>query len=207
MIEFIEKDPSLKHSQSLIFTYPRTVQITFGVYPYVEDLHNMILEIKNKINKKDSYSSNVKGGKTGWNEFVNHPFTKKFFTYCINQHQSTNLDLFKFFNEKKEIKNGWGNEIKKGDYVKQHIHTEHHGILYLTEGNPLVLPELNIKLDPKPGNYYFFPPLIAHYVDKNENEKNRYNVVYNIADKLDEKYWDKNKKLFVKSLKSKKSSS
>jgi quercetin dioxygenase-like cupin family protein len=166
-----------------------------------------MLEIKNKISKEESYSSNVKGGKTGWFEFIEHPFTKKFFTYCINQHQSTNLDLFKYFHERKEIVNGWGNEIKKGDYVQPHIHSTYHAILYLTEGSPLVLPELNIKLYPKPGNYYFFPPFISHHVEKSEDEKNRYNVVYNVADRNNKEDWDRKKRLFVKSLESKESSS
>ena len=42
--------------------------------------------------------------------------------------------------------NAWGNELKKGDYVVQHIHDCYHCILYLTEGEPLILPELNMKI-------------------------------------------------------------
>lgn len=195
MIEFINKDPRLTNSQSLVATYPRTVQITFGTYPYVEDIHNMILEVKNNIDEKESYSTNVKGGKTGWTTFVDHPFTKKFFTYCINQHQLSNPDLFQYFLEKKRIMNAWGNEIKKGDFVANHIHTSWHGIFYLTEGNPLVLPELNIKVHPKPGNYYFFPPMIYHYVDPSESNKNRYNLIYNIVEDTN---WSKEKTIWEK---------
>ena len=88
MIEFLNKDPKLTHTQSLVITYPRTVQITFGTYPHIEDIHNMILEVKKNITESESYATNVKGGKTGWDVFKDHPFTKKFFTYCINQHQT-----------------------------------------------------------------------------------------------------------------------
>lgn len=195
MIEFLDKDPRFTHTQSLVITYPRTVQITFGTYPYIEDIHNMILEVKNNILESESYSTNVKGGKTDWHLFINHSFTNKFFTYCINQHQLSNPDLFRYFLERKQIKEAWGNEIKKGDFVKSHIHDCYHCILYLTEGNPLVLPELNIKIIPKPGDYYFFPPFINHHVDVSEDEKNRYNIIYNVTDAVD---WEKNKRIWEK---------
>jgi hypothetical protein len=193
MIEFLNKDPRLTNTQSLLVSYPRTVQITFGTFPYVDDIHNMILEVKKNITEKDSYSTNVKGGKTDWFTFVDHPFTKKFFTYCINQHQVSHPDLFQYFLEKKEITEGWGNEIKKGDYVRSHIHSSYHCIFYLTEGNPLILPELNIKIIPKPGDYYFFPPFILHHVDVSESDKNRYNIIYNINIKNN---WEKEKKMW-----------
>ena len=197
MFEFINKDPKIKNSQSLVMSYSRTIQITFGNYPYIADILNMITEVKNNIDEKESYSTNVKGGKTGWETFVDHPFTKKFFTYCINQHQTSNPDLFQYFGDSKTIINAWGNEIKKGDYVASHIHTTWHGILYLTDGNPLILPELNIKIHPKPGDYYFFPPMIYHHVDPSDSDKNRYNVIYNIANdtnwKKEKAVWEKTK--------------
>lgn len=195
MIEFINKDSSFSHTQSIVITYPRTVSITFGNFPFPDLVHNLILEIKEKVTKKDSYASNVKGGKTDWECFRNHSITTKFINYCINLHQNSNPELFKYFYEKKNISNAWGNEIKKGDWVQSHVHSCYHGILYLTEGNPLVLPELNLKIKPKPGDYYFFPPFIKHHVDVNENKENRYNLILNIEEKTN---WDKQKRLFEK---------
>lgn len=196
MIEFLNKDPRLSNTQSLVMTYPRTVQITFGTYPYIEDIHNMILEVKKNIKEKESYSTNVKGGKTEWEAFIDHPFTKKFFTYCINKHQLSNPELFSYFLDRRRLVNAWGNEIKKGDYVQSHVHNEYHCILYLTEGSPLILPELNIKIIPKPGDYYFFPPMIFHHVDVSESDKNRYNVIYNIGENPK---WEREKDIWERS--------
>lgn len=181
MFEFIDKSsPVPSHSQSLVITYPRTVDILYGYYPYLADIHNFILEIKEKISKEHSYKSNVKGGKTPWKAFVDHSFTSKFIQHCILKHQTTHPYLFENFLSKQFIKEAWGTEIKEGDYVTPHHHSTYNAILYLTDGNPLLLPELNLKIHPKPGDYYFFPPQILHGVEASTSKKNRYNLVLNI---------------------------
>tara|TARA_R100001509_G_C4837681_1_gene205447 strand:+ start:149 stop:745 length:597 start_codon:yes stop_codon:yes gene_type:complete len=195
MLRFIDKDPRLSHSQSIIITYPRTVQITFGNYPYPEDIHNLIMDVKKNINEEDSYASNVKARKTGWKEFINHPLITKFINHCINKHQVSNQDLFKHFYERKTIDDCWGNEIREGEYVRNHNHISYHGILYLTKGEPLILPELNMEIIPEPGNYYFFPPMISHLVNPSTYKDNRYNIVMNIIDVLD---WKKDKEIYLK---------
>ena len=58
-----------------------------------------------------------------------------------------------------------------------------HGILYLTKGCDLELPELNLKINPEPGDYYIFPSNILHGFDKNEEKENRYSLVFNIVEK------------------------
>jgi|9_EtaG_2_1085328.scaffolds.fasta_scaffold03680_5 hypothetical protein len=196
MVEFIEKNPLFTHSHSLVITYPRTVLITHGNYPYMDHIHNLLIQIKNNISEKNSYASNVKGGKTNWNHFVDNELTTKFINYCINKHVQTNPQLFQYFYERKTIRNAWGNELKKGDYVKQHIHFGYHCILYLTEGAPLLLPELNIKLFPKPGDYYFFPPYILHGVEESKSEENRYCLVMNIDCCHDDSFWNKEKTIY-----------
>ena len=195
MISILSKDQLLTHSKSLVVTYPRTVQITFGNYPYPEEIHNIMIKIKNKISKENSYATNVKAGMTGWQDFINEPFTTKFINYCINKHQVSNPNLFKFFYETKTIVDAWGNEVKNNDYVEEHDHLCYHGILYLTKGSPLILPELNISITPNPGDYYFFPPLISHKVEESTNEENRYNLVLNITEKTN---WKKRKYIFEK---------
>jgi hypothetical protein len=130
------------------------------------------------------------GGKTDWNLFNEHPLFIKFLTWFINKHQLTNPWL-SFFKDRRQITNAWGNELKKDHSVKMHEHPEHHGILYLTKGAPLIVPELELEIHPEPGDYYFFPPLIKHYVDKIiEEGPARYNVIFNIAEKNN---WEKNK--------------
>lgn len=183
MFEFISTlDPVPTHSQSLSITYPRTINIVYGYYPYMHDIHNFILEIKEKISKEYSYKSNVKGGKTSWDEFKDHPFTFKFIKHCILKHQPTHPNIFKNFLSTHFIVDAWANEIKKNDFVNTHLHSHLHCILYLTDGSPLILPELNLKIHPQPGNYYFFPPEILHGVEKSTSEKNRYNLVLNIEE-------------------------
>lgn len=82
-------------------------------------------------------------------------------------------------------------KLKKNDSVQMHTHHYHHLILYLTDGAPLILPELKITIQPKRGAYYIFPPNILHGVNKVEEEtKKRYCLVTNIIENAD---WKKNK--------------
>lgn len=185
----IKKEDNIAHST--IVTYPRTVQISHGVYDNVVDMMNMITMISQNI-KKEEELTNVYGGKTDWTFFNETPEFKRFMEYVVIKHRTTNP----FFSEnhwynKKIRYEAWGNELKKGDHVGIHTHTCHHLILYLTEGNPLILPELNIKIIPKRGEYYIFPPHILHGVDEVKEENNkRYCLVANIHDNPD---WKLNK--------------
>ena len=190
MIKLNSTNKLLPNSSSIMVSYLRPVQISFGNYPYIEDLYNFITIIKNSLLDSEYCATNVLGGKTDWNLFNEHPLFIKFLTWFINKHQLTNPWL-SFFKDRRQITNAWGNELKKDNSVKMHEHPEHHGILYLTKGAPLIVPELELEIHPEPGDYYFFPPLIKHYVDKIiEEGPARYNVIFNIAEKND---WEKNK--------------
>jgi hypothetical protein len=46
-----------------------------------------------------------------------------------------------------------------------------------------MLPELNLKITPEPGDYYIFPPEILHGFDLYNGEKNRYSLIFNIKEK------------------------
>jgi len=192
MIQFLENNILDKNEQTLKISYQRTISIIFGNYPYVEDIHNLIIQIKNNLNKDMSYATNVKGGMTSFQHFLNNPIATKFLHYCINRHQTSNPELFKYFYERNFIKECWGNEIKENDNVEPHTHNCWHSILYLTKGTPLILPELNLKITPSPGDYYFFPPEILHYVPKNESKEVRYNLITNIEQNPN---WKKNKEI------------
>ena len=138
------------------------------------------MNIKNNISEKMSNYTNVKGGMTNWLYFLDDDDFKKFFIYLINTHQTTHPHLFEYFLERYEVTNAWGNEIKPNDSLNYHTHPCWHGILYLTKGCDLYLPELNIKITPEPGDYYIFPPEVLHGFDKYEGEQNRYSLVFNI---------------------------
>tara|TARA_R100001509_G_scaffold132729_1_gene86254 strand:- start:6145 stop:6741 length:597 start_codon:yes stop_codon:yes gene_type:complete len=191
MIKFNNKDKLNPTNNSLYVSYLRNVQISCGTYPYPEDIHNLIIEIKNNLSQKLEKATNVYGGMTDWEFFNNHPIFLKFLTWFINTHQISNHEL-KNFHEFKFLKEAWGNELKKGHSVQIHDHFDYHGILYLTKGSPLIVPELNLTILPEPGDYYFFPPNIKHYVPEVQTDETRYSVVFNIALKLD---WDKKKRL------------
>jgi len=181
MINFIDKNNKLNETKSsLNITYPRNIEIIFGHYPYPEIVHNFILDIKNNLNPDMENYTNVKGGMTNWNYFLGKENFNNFMVYLINKHQTKHPNLFQYFLQRKSILEAWGNEIKPGDSLKYHIHTAWHGILYLTKGCDLQLPELNLKITPEPGDYYIFPPQILHGFDKYEGEVNRYSLIFNM---------------------------
>jgi len=183
MISLIDKNNKLnEHKNSLSITYPRTVDIIFGNYPYPDLIHNFILDIKNNIDLNLNNYTNVKGGMTEWHHFLDNDNFKKFIVFVINKHQLTNPQLFQYFLEKHIVSNAWGNEIKLGDSLNFHTHTCWHGILYLTKGCDLILPELNIKITPSPGDYYIFPPSVYHGFNKSTEKQNRYSLVFNIEE-------------------------
>jgi len=180
------------YSHNLFVTYPKTIQISHGVYDNVIDMMNMCTMIAQNLDTTEL--TNVYGGKTPWGFFNNKPEFTRFIDYVFNKHQNSNP----FFNKQnwynKNISfDSWGNEIKKGDSVAMHTHKDHHLILYLTEGAPLILPELKMTIHPKKGHYYIFPPYISHGVPKVEEDgKTRYCLVTNILDNAD---WKKNKRI------------
>ena len=182
MISLLDPNNKLnEHKNSLTVTYPKTVNIIFGHYPYPEDIHNLIIDIKNNIDKDMTNYTNVKGGMTSWDFFINKPIFDKFLTYVINKNQVSFPELFEHFYSKHTIFEAWGNEIKKGDSLDYHDHPMYHGVLYLTKGCDLILPELNIKITPNVGDYYIFPPNVFHGFEKYTGKDNRYSLVFNIT--------------------------
>lgn len=190
VIDEVKNDDNISHST--IVTYPRTIQISHGVYDNVVDMMNMITMISQNIDKSEL--TNVYAGKTPWGFFNDKPEFNRFIDYVVNKHKNTN----NFFNkdnwiDKQITFDSWGNEIKKGDYVAMHTHKDYHLILYLTDGAPLILPELKITIFPKRGSYYIFPPHIIHGVERSKDEnKTRYCVVSNLVEQGD---WKKRKEI------------
>jgi hypothetical protein len=184
MINFIDKNNKLNENKnSLNITYPRTVNIIVGHYPYPEIIHNFIIDIKNNLSTEMKNYTNVKGGMTNWNYFQDKKNFNQFITFIINKHQISHPHLFKYFLEKYFVKEAWGNQIQKNDSIDYHTHVSWHGILYLTKGCDLLFPELNLKITPEPGDYYIFPPQILHGFNKCEEENSRYSLIFNLEEK------------------------
>jgi hypothetical protein len=182
MISLLDKNNKLNQdSSSLNISYRRDVNIVFGNYPYPDIIHNFIVSIKSNLKTEMKNYTNVQGGMTDWSYFVDKPDFINFISFLINKHQASHPDLFKHFLEKRTIESAWGNEIKKGDSLNYHMHSLFHGVLYLTKGCDLILPELNLKITPEPGDYYIFPPEILHGFDPSEEDNNRYSLIFNIG--------------------------
>ena len=194
-IELLDTSPIIHTSNSLVITYPKQAHITFGNYPYPDQIENLKIEIKNNLKEDMEQATYVRGKMTDWDYFINNPLTTKFLNYCINEHQLTNQVLFRYFYDRQVVLNMWGNELSKGNRIDQHQHPFFHGILYLTKGNPLMLPQLGIKITPKPGDYYFFPPGIEHHMDEVTDDTKRYSIVMNIVPNTSKERWEKNKRL------------
>jgi len=194
MINILNKQNKLSETRdSINVTYPRTVNIIHGHYPYPEIIHDFILQIKNNLNDDMNNYTNVKGGMTKWDYFLDKKNFIDFTSFIINKHQVTHGDIFEYFFEKFIFMNAWGNEIKLGDSLNYHHHNCIHGILYLTDGCDLILPELNLKITPKLGDYYIFPPLISHGFNPSVLDTNRYSLVFNIENKCNNfDYFKKN---------------
>jgi hypothetical protein len=74
MISLLEPNNKLnEHKNSLTVTYPRTVNIIYGHYPYPDIIHNFIVDIKNNLDPDMKNYTHVKGGMTNWNYFVDKP--------------------------------------------------------------------------------------------------------------------------------------
>lgn len=184
MISLFNKNNKISEQKNtLLITYPRTVSIIFGHYSYPDIIHNLLMDIKNNLDPKMKNFTNVKGGMTSWTHFLENPMFINFMHYLINTHQNTHPNIFEHFFEKYYVKDAWGNEILKNDSLNFHTHPFLHGILYLSKGCDLILPELNIKITPEPGDYYIFPAKILHGFDSYQGETNRYSLIFNIIEK------------------------
>ena len=184
MITILDKNSKLNEQRNSInVSYLRNVNIIFGHYPYPEHIHNFILEIKNNLKKDMENFTNVKGGMTDWNHFLEQKEFLDFTIHLINKHQISHPHIFEYFYEKWIFSNALGNEIKLNDSLNYHNHPCLHGILYLTKGCDLILPELNLKITPNPGDYYIFPPEILHGFEPSQEKEDRYSLIFNIKEK------------------------
>ena len=162
-----------------VITYPKTTQISHGVYDNKVDMMNMTTMIKTNITGRNV--TNVQGGMTDWKYFNDKPEFQRFLNYIIKKYQNINPLFYKEkWYSNNPIINAWGNELKKGEHVKMHSHSNYHIILYLTEGNSLIVPELKITIKPQIGSYYIFDPFTLHGVPEITDDTTRYSLVANI---------------------------
>ena len=183
MINIIDKHGIFNEQRTSInVSYIRNVNIIFGQYAFPDHIHNLMLEVKNNLDPKMKNYTHLKGGMTDWNHFKGHPLFENFLNFVIAKHTVSHPEIFLHFKDRFKVINAWGNQINKGDYLTSHIHTCYHGILYLSEGCPLQLPEINLEIIPEPGSFYIFPPYIFHGFNPSESEKPRYSLIFNIVE-------------------------
>lgn len=165
---------------SFTATYPVTNTVYFGNYGHQGVLHNLKLKVKQNIKEEFSHKTYVRGGKTAWDCFLHDIDFSKFITdtfdlikpaYCPNFKYDTDLNIVE----------AWGNVLKKGEFVAPHVHGSKQGILYLTKGNPLILSESNIEINPEPGDFILAPANVYHYVEEVQTEEERINIVFNYS--------------------------
>ena len=101
MITILDKNSKLNEQRNSInVSYLRNVNIIFGHYPYPEHIHNFILEIKNNLKEDMQNFTNVKGGMTDWNHFLEQKQFLDFTVHLINKHQISHPHIFEYFYEK-----------------------------------------------------------------------------------------------------------
>jgi quercetin dioxygenase-like cupin family protein len=182
MIELTQNDKfiSEKTINSFQITFPKTVRLLFGTYTKQHILHNLKLKIKNNLSKENSNHTYVRGGMTDWEFFIKDLDFSVFFTDIMDKNKHV-LAPEHILSKELKVIDAWGNCLKKGDHVALHNHNTFHGILYLTEGCPLIFPELEIKFTPKPGDWIISPPDLLHGTDLVDSENERINVVFNFT--------------------------
>lgn len=142
------------------------------------DRDYFINEIEKKLIEKNlNYKTNVKGKMTAWNAFKED---KNFQEVCKAglSYLRDRLDFSIV-----EIKDAWGIKIEKGDSTVPHDHRSvlASGILYLTESRqPLIFPDLNLKVFPKIGSFVLFSSWLTHFCEPSFSDKTKYAIPFNL---------------------------
>lgn len=180
MFELINnhKEENIKHRvTSFGVSYLKFSTIFYGMYTENHVLHNLRIKTKQNIKEEFSHKTYVRGGKTDWNFFNDDPDFNTFLETIFHYNFKTMFPNF----ERKDcrIVDCWGNYLVKNNEVKPHTHPSYHGILYLTEGNPIVFPEAQVRFVPAPGKFIIAPPELTHYVEPIQEETERLNIIFN----------------------------
>jgi len=162
---------------TMSFTVPKTITLWYGNYARKDILHNLTLALK-RADKEMSHKTYVRGGMTSWQCFKHNRDFSVFFTEIINKIAPVVFSKFKLSTDL-DVQDAWGNVLKKGELVEPHTHDTYHGILYLTKGNPLIFPELEMNFTPNPGDWIIAPPEVVHGVNPVKEEQERMNIVFN----------------------------
>ena len=140
-------------------------------------IENLKKFIRENINNELSYTTNVKGGFTGFRSLIDNEYFHNFLKLIDSY-----IKLIYKYNFK--ISDAWGNVCKKSDEVILHDHaavSAFCGILYLTEGGPgTFFLEHNITIEEEIGKFILFHPKLMHSVKKIENDIERITVAFNM---------------------------
>lgn len=118
--------------------------------------------------------SYVRGKMTDWFYFVND-------AEFLSVYNQLTLPL------NVKLQDAWGTRLDKEDWVQSHNHNAMQviacGLVYLTEGNDTVFPDLNIKVKPAVGTCLMFSPQTKHQVTFNKSNTPRYSISFNLIKK------------------------
>jgi len=148
-----------------------------------ETINNLKDFVRNNKDENLSYKTNVKGHFTGFQSLINN-------SYFINFLKIIQPQISIIFSKNFMIKEAWGNILKKGEEVLEHLHdnTAFCGLLYLSDTGPgTYFKEYNLTVSEEIGKYVLFSPLLLHSVKKIETDIERITIAFNMGNIKD---WD-----------------
>lgn len=148
-----------------------------------EIINNLIDFVRNNKDENLSYKTSVKGHFTGFKSLIKNSFFLDFLKIIQPQ-------ISIIFSKNFIIKDAWGNILKKGEEVLEHMHDNNAfcGLLYLTDTGPgTYFKEYNLTVTEEIGKYVLFSPTLIHSVKKIETDIERTTVAFNMGSIKD---WD-----------------
>ena len=129
-----------------------------------------------KSSTKINYKTNVDGGMTTWNYFVND-LDFKIISQMITSFIDSKIKLPQY-----DLHEAWGVRTSLFENTKKHDHKgmELSGILYLNDSNQhTYFPELDLKIKPKKGKLVLFDPTLKHYSKPGLEQEFKYAIAFN----------------------------
>ena len=151
----------------------------------LKDLDNdyFINQIKNNIDKRLSYETNVHGKMTKWKSFNED---KKFLDLLKLIDKNFKLDLLK----ECELQDSWGIMLEPDDETVMHNHegSTASGIIYLNDcKNKIIFPQINTEIDIEKNTCLIFSSLLNHYCTPMV-EDTKFAIAFNVKNVKD---WSK----------------
>ena len=132
--------------------------------------------VRNNKDENLTYKTHVKGHFSGFQSLINN-------SYFINFLEIIQPQISILFSKNFKIRDAWGNILKKGEEVSEHLHDNSAfcGLLYLSDNGPgTYFKEYNLTVNEEIGKYILFSPMLLHSVKKIETDIERITVAFNM---------------------------